>query len=138
MAINQNPVILLVEDDKGSSDLMQAMISKATDRCTTLVAASIEECQKVLATHPDLSIDLLILDIMLEDGTGEVLVNIVKQRSPDASVIIASALALSALADILGSVEFDDYLRKPLDVRTTINVIKQDLASSGGRAAQVN
>ena len=78
------------------------------------LAGSRTECEAKLA---EMKIDLLVLDVMLPDGSGLDLCRALRERAPHLSIILLTALK-EDVDRILG-LEFgaDDYLGKPFNPR---------------------
>jgi two-component system OmpR family response regulator len=107
--------ILLVDDDPEIRKLLARYIESQGFRVH--LAASCRELHQKLATH---AIDLIVLDVMLPDGSGlEVCRDLRAQRS---SVPIILLTALKEDVDRIIGLEIgaDDYLGKPFNPRELI------------------
>ena len=125
--------ILLIEDDKRMANLIkrgleeqQYSVDQALDSATG----------SQLALSKDYAV--IIMDIMLPDGSGLALCKQVKTIKPDVPVIMLTALGTTD--DKLGGFDAgaDDYLVKPFDFRelhARIKVLaKRNLSSSSNHA----
>ncbi|MEA3533502.1 response regulator transcription factor [Rhizobium sp. CC-YZS058] len=106
------PHILVVDDDPEIRRLLGKYLDGQGFRVS--LAGSRAECETRLA---DSRVDLLVLDVMLPDGSGLDLCRTLRDRMPQLSVILLTALK-EDVDRILG-LEFgaDDYLGKPFNPR---------------------
>ncbi|NJL77443.1 MAG: response regulator transcription factor [Saprospiraceae bacterium] len=100
--------VLVVEDEKELLDNIRLYLSTGEYICET--ASSFQEAQDKLF---DFAYDVAVLDIMLPDGNGLSILQLIKEKRPDMGVLIASAK--NALDDKLLGLDLgaDDYLTKP-------------------------
>lgn len=104
--------ILVVDDDPEIRRLLGKYLDGQGFRVT--LAGSRAECEAKLA---ELKIDLLVLDVMLPDGSGLDLCRSLRDRMPGLSIILLTALKEDV--DRIIGLEFgaDDYLGKPFNPR---------------------
>ena len=102
--------VLVVDDNRTLADRVAELFREAG--CEAAVAETLQGGCDALAAAP---CDLAVIDIRLPDASGVDLAGIVKQRCPDAEVILMTAAATldTALAAIRGDVY--GYLQKPFD-----------------------
>ena len=100
--------ILIVEDNHSLSENMQQFLSGEGNVCKQ--AFSQDEALDELLTG---SYDIVILDIMLPDGTGLEVLHYLQEQQIDSGVLIVSAK--NSLDDRLQGLDMgaDDYLTKP-------------------------
>ena len=100
--------ILIVEDEPSLRELMQKTLVK--ERYVVETASTFHEASLKIA---DYSYDCILLDIMLPDGNGLKLLEMLKEQQKRESVIIISAR--DSIEDkVLGLEQgADDYLPKP-------------------------
>lgn len=100
--------LLIVEDEKALADNICAYLNGAEVVCE--LAATYQEAEERLLAF---SYDIVILDIMLPDGNGLDLLNMLKDLHPETGVLIVSAK--NALDDKIKGLNLgaDDYLTKP-------------------------
>lgn len=100
--------ILIVEDAHDLSDTVQHYLIKEGYSCRQ--AYSYHEAIDALV---DMSYDMLVLDIMLPDGSGLELLRILKEYHPKTGILIVSAK--DSLDDKVHGLQLgaDDYLTKP-------------------------
>lgn len=104
----RDPVILIVDDEKSLLDHLEAYLREA-GYTSVKTALSLAQARFQLANH---QVDLMILDLMLPDGSGMDLLKSVRERS-DMPVIILSALdGIDDRREGFES-EADDYIVKP-------------------------
>ena len=84
--------VLIAENHRDLSDVMSQLIDTEPDmECV----GQVSDATKVLAAARDASADVLILDLMLQGGSGLPLVEELTSAMPDLRVIIFSGLANS-------------------------------------------
>ena len=123
--------ILVVDDDPEIRKLLARYIESQGFR--VLLAASCRELHEKLATN---AIDLIVLDVMLPDGSGlEVCRDLRAQRS---SVPIILLTALKEDVDRIIGLEIgaDDYLGKPFNPRELIARVRAVLRRRAEAAPQ--
>jgi DNA-binding response OmpR family regulator len=113
--------ILIVEDDKHISKLLNYNLTKAGFDCTTTITG--EEALDILDKE---SIDLIILDIMLPKMDGLECCRIIKQDSQLKNIPIIMLTAKGEEVDRIVGLELgvDDYVVKPFSPRELILRIK--------------
>ncbi len=106
--------LLYVEDNASNRTLVEAIIKRQKDLQIVCVA-TIKDAKQVLS---DMSPSLLLIDLNLPDGSGELLVNHVKSHVELAHIpiMILSADALPETIKRTEDAGVDCYLTKPLDV----------------------
>jgi DNA-binding response OmpR family regulator len=113
-----SPCVLVVDDQLDVIEWMGDALARNVD-CRLTTAANIEQARSILAQQ---SVDLLIVDLHLPDGSGADLLPLLRARRPLASAIIMTGSpsvesAVSALRQ--GAVDFlakpftaDDFLQR--------------------------
>ena len=103
--------ILIVEDDPDINRIVVRHLEGLGYACTTALSGT--EGERLIQSE---SFDLLILDLMLPDLTGERLVASVRSRDASVPIIITSARdTIPDKVDLLG-LGANDYLVKPYDL----------------------
>ena len=111
--------VLIVEDEVSLSDNIRNYLSKESISCTC--AFNVHEALDQLISAP---FDIVLLDIMLPDGSGmEVLKHVQEQEIVPGCLIIS---AKNALDDRLNGLDLgaDDYLTKPFHLSELLARIK--------------
>jgi two-component system OmpR family response regulator len=123
--------ILLVDDDPGILDLLSKYLRNQGFEITE--ASSIGEFRTKLAT---LSPDMVVLDIMLPDGSGLDTCRDLRQSGVKTPIILLTAVT-DEVDRILG-LEFgaDDYIGKPFNPRELVARIRAVLRRVGGPPAR--
>jgi PAS domain S-box-containing protein len=100
------PRLLIVEDDRLDADLIVALAER--HGLTSDVATSVEEALSIIARQLPVGI---VLDLMLSDGRGELILRALRDRNQHIPAIV-----VTALDDETGErLAVDDYLRKPIE-----------------------
>ena len=110
--------ILLVEDERGISDIVRAYLEK--ENYTVLQAFDGEEALQLFGSQP---IDAVILDLMLPKIPGEEVCSRIRSRS-DLPILMLTAKG--DLDDKVAGFQLgaDDYLSKPFEPRELIERIR--------------
>lgn len=100
--------LLLVEDENALAESVQTYLGNEGNICEWACSFN-EASDKLSAFH----YDIVILDLMLPDGSGMDILRMIKAENPDTGVLIVSAK--NALDDRISGLELgaDDYLIKP-------------------------
>jgi two-component system KDP operon response regulator KdpE len=117
--------VLVVEDDREIRSLMQSSLSVEGFEVQT--AASLSEARALLRHAPP---DVIILDLGLPDGDGELLVRELRQHRT-VPVIVVSARHQEAQKIALLDAGADDYLTKPFSVAELLARIRVALRHRG-------
>jgi len=100
--------VLIVEDEKELLENIRLYLSTGEYICET--ASSFQEAQDKLVSF---IYDVVVLDIMLPDGNGLNILQLIKEKQSDTGILVASAK--NSLNDKLLGLDLgaDDYLTKP-------------------------
>ena len=107
--------ILVVDDDPEIRTLLARYIEGQGFR--VLLAASLRELRERLATH---HIDLIVLDVMLPDGSGLDMCRDLRAERSSVPIILLTALKEDVDRIIGLEIGADDYLGKPFNPRELI------------------
>jgi len=107
--------ILVVDDDPEIRKLLARYIESQGFR--VLLAANCRELRDQLATH---HIDLIVLDVMLPDGSGLDLCRDLRAQRSNVPIILLTALKEDVDRIIGLEIGADDYLGKPFNPRELI------------------
>jgi two-component system phosphate regulon response regulator PhoB len=113
--------VLVIEDEPDIRKTIDYNLSK--ESFEVIQAASIEEGEKVLASN---KIDVIILDLMLPDGSGLTLCRDIKSESSTKNIPVIILTAKTEEVDRVVGFELgaDDYVTKPFSVRELILRVK--------------
>jgi len=109
------PQILVVDDDPEIRKLLARYIESQGFR--VLLAATCRELRERLATH---QIDLIVLDVMLPDGSGLDLCRDLRAQRSRVPIILLTALKEDVDRIIGLEIGADDYLGKPFNPRELV------------------
>ncbi|MEF2550322.1 response regulator transcription factor [Aurantimonas sp. A2-1-M11] len=121
------PHILVVDDDPEIGRLLGKYLESQGFRCS--IAASRRACEQKIA---DARIDLVVLDVMLPDGSGLDICREMKDRRPEIAIILLTALKEDVDRIIGLEIGADDYLGKPFNPRELAARIRAVLRRGGG------
>lgn len=111
--------ILVVDDDPEIRKLLARYIESQGFR--VLLAANCRELREQLATH---RVDLMVLDLMLPDGSGLDVCRDLRVQRSDVPIILLTALKEDVDRIIGLEIGADDYLGKPFNPRELIARIR--------------
>ncbi len=113
--------VLVIEDEPDIRKTIDYNLSKESFK--VFQAASIEEGEKALASN---KIDLIILDLMLPDGSGLTLCRDIKSEPKTKNIPVIILTAKTEEVDRVVGFELgaDDYVTKPFSVRELILRVK--------------
>lgn len=119
---------LIVEDDADSAEMMAALI--ATEGFTAATANSLRDARRQLALQEP---DIVLLDLMLPDGSGMELFNDPQTLANSEVVLITghASLETSIQALRLGAA---DYLIKPINIKQLQGILSRVMRPSKLRA----
>jgi DNA-binding response OmpR family regulator len=116
--------ILIVEDEKKISEIVRAYLEK--DRFRARVAEDGAAALRLLKESPD----LIILDLMLPDMTGEELCGLIRESSDVPIIMLTAKSGEEDRIKGLG-IGADDYMVKPFSPRELVARVKAHLRRSG-------
>ena len=122
----QNSHILVVDDDAEIRSLLARYL--ATQGFRVSVAADRREC---LARIADQRPDLIVLDVLLPDGSGLEICRAMQDTRPRVPVILLTALKEEVDRIVGLEIGADDYLGKPFNPRELTARIRAVLRRSG-------
>ena len=113
--------VLVIEDEPDIRKTIDYNLSKESFK--VVQAASIEEGEKALASN---KIDVIILDLMLPDGSGLTLCRDIKSEPSTKNIPVIILTAKTEEVDRVVGFELgaDDYVTKPFSVRELILRVK--------------
>ena len=111
--------ILLVEDDKNISKLMEAVLTQAGYH--PVVAFSAEEALDIL---DKITVDLIVLDVMLPGMDGFEFAKLIRDHRMDTPILMVTALGEMSDMKTGFNQGADDYMTKPINEEEFILRIK--------------
>lgn len=124
------PHILVVDDDQEIRKLLARYLSEQGFRVS--VAGSRREFNERIATE---KLDLVILDVLLPDGSGLDLCRQLRQKQPQLPVILVTALKEDVDRIIGLEIGADDYIGKPFNPRELLARVRAVLRRVGATNA---
>jgi len=129
--VAHTPQILVVDDDPEIRKLLARYIEGQGLR--VLLASSCAELRERLATH---KIDLVVLDVMLPDGSGLDMCRMLRGERSPIPIILLTALKEDVDRIIGLEIGADDYLGKPFNPRELVARIRAVLRRQADPAPQ--
>ncbi|MEG6508668.1 response regulator transcription factor [Methyloligella sp. 2.7D] len=117
--MQSSPQILVVDDDPEIRKLLARYVESQGFR--VLLAASRRELEERLETH---RVDLMVLDVMLPDGSGLDICRDLRARRSTVPIILLTALKEDVDRIIGLEIGADDYMGKPFNPRELIARIR--------------
>ncbi|TIU78485.1 MAG: response regulator, partial [Mesorhizobium sp.] len=124
------PHILVVDDDREIRILLRRYLDEQGFRVS--MAADRRECEQEIAAD---QFDLIILDVMLPDGSGLDICRALRDSKPHVPVILLTALKEDVDRIIGLELGADDYLGKPFNPRELAARIRAVLRRSAPEEA---
>jgi DNA-binding response OmpR family regulator len=132
---NRRPTVMLVEDNPLITEFVQAHLEHSN--IDAIIAEGCTEARELLGTHTP---DLMVLDIVLDDGLGYDLCRFIRaggERGELAHLVDVPVLMLTARADESDRIEgfaagADDYVTKPFNPQELVYRIQAILRRSLG------
>lgn len=126
------PAILVVDDDKAICDVLRDVLSEHV--FDVLVCHSGNEAMQIVAAEP--SVALILLDMMLPDTNGLLVLQQVQKLRPALPVVMLTGMGSES--DVVVGLEMgaDDYIAKPFNGRVVVARVKAVLRRSGALAVE--
>lgn len=120
--------ILIVDDDKGASDLIEKIVNTAGYETT-----AVNESYKALEVATNVNPDLIILDLMMPEPTGFQLCRLLRANynfrfTP---IVIVTALDDNDSQVVAFGAGANEYITKPINIERLITVIVELLEQAG-------
>jgi two-component system OmpR family response regulator len=125
-----SPHVLVVDDDHEIRKLLGRYLDEQGFRVS--LAGSKREFLERVATE---RLDIVVLDVLLPDGSGLDLCRYLRQRAPHVPVILVTALKEEVDRIIGLEIGADDYIGKPFNPRELVARMRAVLRRAGGGAA---
>jgi DNA-binding NtrC family response regulator len=114
------PKVLVVDDDRSIGGLMDAMLEM--EGYPRRIVSSGAQARKAIAEE---SFDIVVSDIYLGDASGLDLLELTKDRQPEAEVVIMTAQGSVETAVHAVRLGAFDYVSKPFPVETMLEVLRR-------------
>lgn len=118
--MNSKPKVLVVDDDRSIGGLMDAMLEM--EGYPRRIVFSGAQARKAIAEE---SFDIVVSDIYLGDASGLDLLELAKDRLPEAEVVIMTAQGSVETAVRAVRLGAFDYVSKPFPVETMLEVLRR-------------
>lgn len=123
--------VLIIEDDADISNLMKVMLAQKSDQYRATIAGNAAEAMAAMKQHS--SFALIVLDLVLPDGDGRVLLRDIRAMAPaSVPVFVLSGIDRQSIKDECLALGAQRYFNKPFEPETIVNAI---VAALGGSAA---
>src|SRR5262245_60552645 len=125
--------ILVIDDDRAVRHFLNQVLT-GPDTSVVAAAAATEGRAALAAQLPE----LVLLDILLPDGSGMDLFDEIRRIGPDVPVVIITSCTASDTAIRAMCSGASDYLVKPLDAAHVRQVVRQVLESQSAAAVPID
>jgi CheY-like chemotaxis protein len=124
------PLILIVEDDPGTSAVLEAILKKRD--YATRIAANLHEIKRALSARP--VPHLILLDVMLPDANGFAVLERLRRHPEYAKTPVVMLTSLSEPADVAKGLALGatGYMSKPARPQALLQVIRTALGLEAG------
>ena len=119
--------VLVAEDNPQHLELFEVFLEGMSDVRTITATNGLEALKKVQEESPD----LVLLDIMMPKMSGFEVCQRIKSDPKTRDIVVVMVTALNETGDIERAAECgtDDYLSKPVDRRSLIDLVRNLLSS---------
>lgn len=121
--IARQKTILIVEDDKYSLLGLQKMV----ERLGFIVRTAINGEEALRLCNQKNQIDLILMDIKMPVMDGYEAMHEIKKLRPELKIVAQTAHAMSGDRDRIISSGFEDYIPKPIALRSLEEIFKRHL-----------
>ena len=125
------PAILVVDDDRAVCELLHDVLNEHV--FTVYCCHQGKDALALLALHPEIS--LVMLDMMLPDTNGLLVLQQLQRQRPEVLVIMLTGMGSEAEMVVGLEMGADDYIAKPFNPRVVVARARAALRRSG-RIAQ--
>jgi CheY-like chemotaxis protein len=120
----EKPLVLIAEDHPDSRDALRALLEAYGYRVAT-AANGREAVDRAIATGPD----LVLMDMMMPEMDGFEATRMLRQTEGFRQVPILALTAMDGAREMVLAAGCNEYLPKPIDVRTFMGRIRSWLES---------
>ena len=128
----KRPTALIVEDDR----VVAALLARTAEQCGLICVTrpTVAAARQLLATA---RFDLILLDLLLPDGSGEDILGFVRRQGVDSAVVVVSGLRDVAVRVRVLDGGADDFVAKPFDVEELACRIRKATKPAGAHRSRV-
>lgn len=120
--------ILIIEDDADISNLMKVLLTQQGDHYRATVAGSAAEAEAALKQHS--SYALIVLDLVLPDGDGRVLLRDIRARiSNEVPVFVLSGIDRESIKEECLQLGAQRYFNKPFNPEAIVREVIAELGA---------
>ncbi len=116
--------LLIVDDDVTSIILFEEFL--ASTKILIFSASNSKDALEIVKTHP---LDLILMDLQLEDISGFILLQVIRELNPNIPIIAETAYASPDDKRKCISSGFNGYISKPIHLEILIKEIDKYLTS---------
>lgn len=117
--------ILVVDDDQGILDALQAMLEEVGYHVIT--ANTPQSIHKIIKTHKP---GLILLDIWMPGVDGQAITKDIKNKEATKHIPIILFSALNELDQLAKQAGADGFLRKPFNIDELLSLVKKHLKNA--------
>jgi CheY-like chemotaxis protein len=118
-----NKLILVVDDDRASSMLLELIISK-TGAKMIFVSNGRSAVDTFLSTH---GVDLIIMDIKMEGLNGLEATRLIREHNPQVPIIAQTACVIAGDKEKCLEAGCNDYIPKPINIKELMDTLNKYL-----------
>ena len=121
--------VLVVDDNPQNLELLEIYMEDLTEARVVTATNGLE----AMAVVADEAPDLILLDIMMPKMSGFEVCKRLKADPSTRDIVVVMVTALNETGDIERAAECgsDDYISKPIDRKSLVNVVRNLLATRG-------
>jgi len=127
--------VLVVDDEPGMRELLTMVLEKAGHTVTTASDGATALATYAAATQAEEPFDLVLQDVRMTGMDGISVLRTLRERDPEASVVIMTAYSSWQSAVEAMRLGAFDYLRKPFDNREVRATVQRAITARHERAA---
>jgi two-component system, cell cycle sensor histidine kinase and response regulator CckA len=124
LLLGHQETILIVDDEAAIREVMKTTLE--TYEYRALTAAGGTDAIALYQTHKD-DIDLILIDMMMPDMDGTVLMTLLRQINPDVKAIAMSGLSSTKMIERANALGFHNFLPKPLTAEDLLKALRRCL-----------
>jgi DNA-binding response OmpR family regulator len=107
-----SPNVLIVDDAPDQLHILNAMVRSEVPLAQTSMCTTVDEAVKIIDTKIP---DLLILDLVLKEESGEEILKYIRKLSNTVPVLVVTGTKSEEALGRLFELQANDYILKPLD-----------------------